>query len=123
MKKPPSINIDEIRSELDKIPYSKCTKFEIPDYMIELYIEYVRVQHRDRKLVMAELNKRLPRPAGEKLWRNRVAEYEKLKFKEEKNNNLPRIDAIYSTYASSTCTESDIKKLEGQLIPNKKRGE
>ena len=74
-----SMKIDkELIESLERIPYSKCTKFNIPDYMIELYIEYVRVQHRDRKLVMAELNKRLPRPAGEKLWRNRVSEYTKL---------------------------------------------
>ena len=79
MKKPPSINIDEIKAELDKIPYARFTKFNIPDYLIELYIEYVRVKHRDKKLVIEELNKKLERPACEKLWRNRVAEYTKVK--------------------------------------------
>jgi len=74
-----SMKIDkELIESLERIPYSKHTKYEIPDYLIELYIKYIRVQHRDRKMVMEELNKRLSRPAGEKLWRNRVGEYTKL---------------------------------------------
>jgi hypothetical protein len=66
----------ELITSLEKIPYARYTRFEMPEYLLELYIEYVRVKHRVKKEVISELNKKLDRPASDKLCRKRVAEYE-----------------------------------------------